>query len=71
VVAGVSVLEPQEAKEIAAKATNMKTNFFILFVELKVKQSIACIKTMQRYGLFSPLQEFAVKKVGLSPHFNI
>jgi hypothetical protein len=29
--AGV-VLPPQEAKETAAKAANMKTNFFIFFV---------------------------------------
>ena len=31
VVAGASALLPQEAKEIAARATNMKTNFFIVF----------------------------------------
>jgi hypothetical protein len=35
VVAGASALLPQEAKEIAARATNMKTNFFIVFVSLE------------------------------------
>ena len=48
----LAVLLPQEAKEIAARATNMKTNFFILSLILNVKQSIAFIKTMQRYELF-------------------
>jgi len=32
---GASALLPQEAKEIAARATNMKTNFFIVFVSLE------------------------------------
>jgi hypothetical protein len=35
-------LLPQEAKEIAAKATNMKTNFFIGFEIFKCK-TINCL----------------------------
>ena len=39
-VAAFSVLLPQEAKEIAATATNIKTNFFIFFsFKITVKQS--------------------------------
>ena len=45
VAAASEVLLPQEAKEIAAKATNMKTNFFIVCeINFLVKQSIVFLK---------------------------
>lgn len=59
---GASVLEPQDAKEIAAKAANMKTSFFIVVLKfLKCKTINCCIKTLQRYGDFRVTATFSAK----------
>jgi hypothetical protein len=50
--AASEVLLPQEAKEIAAKATNMKTNFFIVSLNFLVKQSIAFLKRCKGTDFF-------------------
>jgi hypothetical protein len=59
--AGV-VLPPQDAKDTAAKAANMKTNFFIFLLIFK-SDTINCpIKTVQNYVLFQYHKNFHKKK---------
>lgn len=47
-----SVVLPQEANEIAAIATNMKTNFFIFLSFLKICKTILFIKTDAKLRTF-------------------
>jgi len=48
----LAVLLPQEAKEMAAKAANTKTNFFITFLFKSVKQSLILYKSGRKGRYF-------------------